>query len=188
MAGVSWRPDPLWIRQSKALEGRFPSYRYSQVISCPFLGADGAGRACKEAGWPYEMVNGIDVNTKLEASLKQLHGEGHQGIMIKDFRNVNFDMSPPSDRLIGTSPCAVFSLLGTNDKISLSGGWGGSLSPLAGVHSQLGAASVAHFEVDLPRDLVRLPRQARTFPRLACCCRLVVGEHAWVGATDHLGS
>ena len=85
MAGVSWRPDPLWVRQSTALEGSFPSYRYSQVISCPFLGADGAGRACKEAGWPYEMVNGIDINTKLEASLKQLHGEGHEGIMIKDF-------------------------------------------------------------------------------------------------------
>ena len=178
----------MFVCQSTALEGSFPSYRYSQVISCPFLGADGACRGCKEAGWPYELVNGIDVKTKLEASLKHLHGEEDQGIMIKYFLTVNFDMSPPSDRLIGTSPCADFSLLGTNDKISLSGGWGGSLSPLAGVHSQLGAASVAHFEVDLPRDLVRLPRQARTFPRLGCCCRLVVGEHAWVGATDHLGS
>ena len=72
------------------------------------------------------MVNGIDVNTKLEASLKQLHGEGHQGIMMKHFRTGNFDMSPPSDGLIGTAPCADFSLLGTNDKIGLSGDRGNS--------------------------------------------------------------
>ena len=58
--------------------------------------------------------------SKLEASLKQLHGEEHQGIMINDFRTVSFDMSPPSDGLIGTSPCADFSLLGTNDKIGFS--------------------------------------------------------------------
>ena len=125
MTGVSWRADPLWIRQSTALAGSFPSYAFSQIISCPSLGADGAGRACKEARWPYEMVNGIDIKGGLEACLRQLHGEDHKGIMIQDVCQVTFATLPSSDGFIGTSPCGDFSVLGANDKIGLEGERGG---------------------------------------------------------------
>ena len=61
----------------------------------------------------------------LEACLRQLHGEDHQGIMIQDVRQVTFATLPSSDGFIGTSPCGDFSVLGANDKIGLEGERGG---------------------------------------------------------------
>ena len=71
------------------------------------------------------MVNGIDINAKLEPSLRQLHGADHQGIRIQYVRDVVFAACLSSDGFIGTSHCGDFSLLGSNDKIGLEGESGG---------------------------------------------------------------